>query len=115
MHSKNATIALSNLRCMNVRPKGMSPLEYSSSIERFGARVEARGSVRDVDGDVRTSCLMMREVEPMGCNSYPSNLNPSLSATVDNKSTVCPHAALISGQSTGTFDNRPKRSPLIVP
>lgn len=33
----------------------------------------------------------------------------------DSKSAVCPHAALISDQSTGADGNLPKRKLLIVP
>lgn len=68
-HSKNATIAKSNLLLCNILPKCKSPLPYSSwTVTIFGFDADANCSIR--------------ENEPMGISRYEGNVYSSFRAIV---------------------------------
>jgi len=90
-HSRNATMAASNFRCIKSLPRGKSPEEKSSSIVDFGGAF-------GFDGSTLISSIL--DTEPMGCRTYPSNWKFSFSATVATRRSVWPQAALISFHST---------------
>ena len=57
----------------------------------------------------------MYDLFPQGTSLYLLNVSPIFRAKEANNKTVCPQAAFISDQGTGTVGSLPNLRPLIVP